>query len=296
VGHPRSALRIVGVDFTSAPRRAKPIVVAHTRASERNLWLERLESLADFDAFENFLRRPGPWLGGFDFPFGLPRELLGDLLWPCDWKALVAFCATLSRRELRGIFDGYRATRPTGRKYAHRATDAPAGSSSPMKLVNPPVALMFHEGAPRLAVAGVHVPGLAPGDRSRVALEAYPGLLARSITRRSYKNDARDKQTPARRAARRTIVAALEQGAPQLGLRLRCATPALRKRLIDDASGDTLDAVLCAIQAAWAARQPNYGMPRRVPPGEGWIVSAPFESRRSAFSSSGTASRARARP
>jgi hypothetical protein len=26
-----------------------------------------------------------------------------------------------------------------GSKYAHRATDIPAGSSSPMKLVNPPV-------------------------------------------------------------------------------------------------------------------------------------------------------------
>jgi len=145
-----------------------------------------------------------------------------------------------------------------------------------MKLVNPPVALMFHEGAPRLAAAGVHVPGLAAGDRGRVALEAYPGLLARSITRASYKNDARGKQTPARRRARRAIVAALETGAARLGLRLSFARPALRRRLIDDARGDALDAVLCALQAAWAVTQPNYGMPPRVPRGEGWIVSAPL--------------------
>jgi uncharacterized protein YjeT (DUF2065 family) len=280
VGHPRSALRIVGVDFTSAPRKAKPIVVAHARASGRQLRLERLEMFADFDAFERFLLRPGPWVGGFDFPFGLPQELLADLLWPKTWKALVAFCAMLSRRELRAIFDGYRATRAVGRKYAHRATDGPAGSSSPMKLVNPPVALMFHEGAPRLAAAGVHVPGLAAGDRSRVALEAYPGLLARSITRDSYKNDARGKQTPARRAARRSIVAALERGTPCLGLRLSFARPALRRRMIDDASGDALDAVLCAVQAAWGAAQPNYGLPRRVPRGEGWIVTATFTANR----------------
>jgi hypothetical protein len=143
-----------------------------------------------------------------------------------------------------------------------------------MKLVNPPVALMFHEGAPRLAAAGLHVPGLASGDRSRVALEAYPGLLARSITRASYKNDARAKQTPARRAARRAIVAALEAGAPRLGVRVAFVRPALRRRLIDDASGDCLDAVLCATQAAWAATQPNYGLPPRLPRGEGWIVSA----------------------
>lgn len=289
-------MRIVGVDFTSAPRPAKPIVVAHGCAQRGGMRLEAIETLADFESFERFLRRPGPWVGGFDFPFGLPRELVSDLLWPQDWKKLVAFCAMLSRRELRGILDGYRATRPLGRKYAHRATDGPAGSSSPMKLVNPPVALMFHEGAPRLAAARLHVPGLAAGDRTRVALEAYPGLLARSITRASYKNDARDRQTPARRAARRAIVAALESGAPRLGLRLACARPALRQRLIDDASGDALDAVLCAIQAAWALRQPNYGLPRHGPRGEGWIVTAPYARGRGALRPGDTASRARARP
>jgi len=275
VGRARAALKIVGVDFTSTPRKAKPIVVAHGRMQARGFHLEALEALVDFEAFERFLLRPGPWIGGFDFPFGLPRELLADLLWPRDWGRLIAFCAALSRRELRGVLDGYRATRPPGRKYAHRATDGPAASSSPMKLVNPPVALMFHEGAPRLAAAGLHLPGLATGDRGRVALEAYPGLLARSITRASYKNDARDKQTPARRAARRAIVAALQAGAPRLGLRLSFARPALRRRLIDDASGDALDAVLCALQAAWAVTQPSYGLPPRVPRGEGWIVSAP---------------------
>ncbi len=282
MGGARAALRILGVDFTSAPRRSKPIVVAHGRARGLRFHLEALEPLADFDAFERLLQRPGPWVGGFDFPFGLPRKLLDDLLWPVDWKRLVGICAALSRRELRGILDGYRATRPAGQKYAHRATDGPAGSSSPMKLVNPPVALMFHEGAPRLAAAGLHLPGLAAGDRGRVALEAYPGLLARSITRASYKNDARAKQTPARRRARHTIVSTLESGAPRLGLRLSFARPALRRRLIDDASGDSLDAALCALQAAWAVSQANYGMPRRVPRGEGWIVSATLDAQHAA--------------
>jgi len=275
-------VKIVGVDFTSAPRKAKPIVIAHGLARGRGFRLDALEPLADFDAFERFLLRPGPWVGGFDFPFGLPRELLADLLWPTDWRRLVTFCAGLSRSELRGILDGYRATRPAGRKYAHRATDRPAGSSSPMKLVNPPVALMFHEGAPRLAGAGVLVPGLARGDRARVALEAYPGLLARAVTRASYKNDARDKQTPERSAARRAIVTALESGAPRLGMRLSFARPRLRRRLLEDASGDSLDAVLCAIQAAWAVTQPNYGLPARVPRAEGWIVSAEFAAQRGA--------------
>ena len=130
----------------------------------------------------------------------MPRELVRDLGWPGEWRKLVELCGNLTRVELRGILDGYRATRPVGRKYAHRRTDLPAGSSSPMKLVNPPVALMFHEGAPRLADAGVHIPGLVDGDRSRVALEAYPGLFARSVVgRTSYTNDAKAKPSNAGR-------------------------------------------------------------------------------------------------
>jgi hypothetical protein len=257
-------LRIYGVDFTSAPRKAKPITAARGRLVRGVLELEAVERLADFAAFEALLALPGPWVGGFDFPFGLPAELVRDLGWPRRWKPLVAHCARLSRGELRTAFDAYRAGRPVGRKYAHRATDGPAGSSSPMKLVNPPVALMFHEGAPRLAAAGVHLPGLAAGDRSRVALEAYPGMLARSITRASYKNDTRSKQTPARAAARRAIVAALDIRAPR----------PLRRAMLEDASGDTLDAVLCAVQAAGAAGKPDFGLPVRVPRVEGWIIGA----------------------
>ena len=259
-------MRVFGVDFTSAPRQAKPIVVAHGFFSGK-ISIEKIEKLRSFAEFELFLRRPGPWIGGFDFPFGLPREIVRDLGWPARWRKLVDFCGDLTRAEFRGILDGYRATRPKGRKYAHRATDRPAGSSSPMKLVNPPVALMFQEGAPRLADAGVHIPGLADGDRSRIALEAYPGLLARSVTRDSYKNDAKAKQTPARRAARLAILKAIQ---------IR-SSKAIQRQLLDDATGDSLDAVICATQAAWAwrRRRANFGLPARIHACEGWIVSAP---------------------
>jgi hypothetical protein len=257
-------VRIYGIDFTSAPRPAKPITVASGTLVRGTLRIDCVERLVDFGAFEAFLARPGPWVGGFDFPFGLPRELVRDLGWPTRWRGLVEHCAGLSRQQLRETFDRYRASRPPGRKYAHRATDRPAGSSSPMKLVNPPVALMFHEGARRIAASGAHVPGLAAGDRSRVALEAYPGMLARSITRASYKNDAKAMQTPARSAARRAIAASLAID----------AAPATRRAMVADASGDTLDAVLCAVQAASAASRPDFGLPARVPRVEGWIIGA----------------------
>jgi hypothetical protein len=265
-------LRIYGVDFTCAPRRAKAITVASAVLEKNSLHVEEIQRIETFPGFEAFLQRPGPWIGGFDFPFSLPRELVRDLGWPPRWKALVAHCAAMSRLQLRDALDRYRASRPAGGKYAHRATDRPAGSSSPMKLVNPPVALMFHEGAPRLLAAGVHLPALADGDRQRVALEAYPGLLVRKQLgiRDSYKSDTRAEHTAARRAIRKRIVDALCSGRP-LGIKLQVER---KSALIEDGSGDLLDAAICAMQAAWAARRPRYGLPEKTPTGEGWIVSA----------------------
>lgn len=267
-------MRIYGVDFTCAPRRAKPITVAAGLLHGSTFQLAGMEKLASFAEFEAFIARPGPWVGGFDFPFSLPAELVRDLAWPSAWRALVEHCATMDRAQFRRVLDSYRQTRPVGSKYAHRATDLPAGSSSPMKLVNPPVALMFHEGARRLLAAGVHVPFLAPGDASRVALEAYPGLLARRQLglRASYKSDTRAEHTPARLAVRLEIAAALVDGRP-LGVRLE-TRKALLQALVEDGSGDLLDAAICAMQAAWAALRPGYGLPEQARAGEGWILTA----------------------
>lgn len=265
---------LLGIDFTSAPRRAKPIMVARGRRDDSRVRLERMEALTDFAAFERLLREPGPWLAALDFPFGLPRELVVALGWPQSWPALIAHYAALSRAEIRDTFAAFCARRPAGRKFAHRACDAPAGSSPSMKWVNPPVAMMLHAGVPRLIDAGVHLPALHDGDRQRVALEAYPGLLARElIGARSYKSDERAKQTVERFIARKDIVDALEQGRSRLGLRLALGH-ALREALVADACGDRLDAVLCLMQAAWASTQPHFGLPRGVDPLEGWIVSA----------------------
>ena len=223
-----------------------------------------------------------PWVGGFDLPFGLPRELVETLGWPTDWLACLRQYAALDREAIRATFAAFCNARPAGGKFAHRATDGPAGSSPSMKWVNPPVAFMLHAGVPRLIEAGVTLPGLHGGDPRRVALEAYPGLLARSVLgATSYKSDDKAKQTPERLIARKTLVNALENGlAPLLqaaGLRLKLSH-AQRDALADDASGDRLDAVLCLLQAAWAQRQHEAGHPRFGLPGfdplEGWIVTA----------------------
>ena len=270
----RIATQLLGIDFTSAPTRKKPITVAHGELGHGCVSLHRVDALPSFGEFEALLRRPGPWLGAFDFPFGLPRELVEALGWPRDWTALLRHYAALARPQIRDMFAAFCAARPAGAKFAHRACDVPAGSSPSMKWVNPPVAFMLHAGVPRLIEAGVHLPALHDGDRQRVALEAYPGLLARElIGARSYKSDERAKQTVERFIARKDLADALEQGRSRLGLRLVLGH-ALREAIVDDGSGDRLDAVLCLVQAAWASAQPDFGLPPGVDPLEGWIVSA----------------------
>lgn len=269
---------LAGIDFTSRPTRRKPITVAIGALDGQRVSLLRLDEHAGFDDFAAWLRMPGPWLGAFDFPFGLPRELVESLGWPRDWLPLMKHYAALSREQIRASFAAFCAARPAGGKFAHRACDIPAGSSPSMKWVNPPVAYMLHAGAPLLIDAGVHLPGLHEGDRARVALEAYPGLLARElIGRRSYKSDEKTKQTPQRLIARKDLIEALEQGRTRLGLRLRLSH-AQRDALAADASGDRLDAVLCLMQAAWASARPGFGLPAGLDPLEGWIVSAPAPS------------------
>ncbi|WOB07240.1 DUF429 domain-containing protein [Piscinibacter gummiphilus] len=269
-----TTMQLAGIDFTSRPTKRKPVTVALGELQHGVVRLTRLDLHERFEALSQWLHTPGPWLAACDFPFGLPRELVQALGWPAEWRPLMQHYTSLSREEIRDTFAAFCDARPAGAKFAHRACDVPAGSSPSMKWVNPPVAYMMHAGVPLLLDAGVHLPGLHAGDPLRVAVEGYPGLLARElIARRSYKSDDKAKQTPDRLIARKDLVEALEQGRSRLGVRLRLSH-AQRDALVADASGDALDAVLCLMQAAWASTQPGHGMPADADPLEGWVVTA----------------------
>lgn len=243
--------------------------------------LSQLLPFTTLDGWGQWLSDTPAWVGGFDLPFGLSRELVLELGWPPTWPELMAHYAAMGRAEIRTAFAAFCAARPVGGKFAHRRTDGPAGASPSMKWVNPPVAFMLHAGVPRLLAAGAAVPGLhvGAGDGAKVALEAYPGLLARElIGRRSYKSDASAQQDTPRWVARADLLSALERGQTRLGLRLSL-THAQRDQLLADARGDALDAVLCLVQAAWSlARRdsagPGYGLPVDIDPLEGWIATA----------------------
>jgi len=274
---PHAGLPLLGVDFSSAPSRRKPITVARGLLRSGVLRLQAVELLPTLAEFEALLQRPGPWLGGFDFPFGLPRAFVQQQGLGATTSEVIGAlrrrCAT--RMDFRALVDAWGNARPAGQRLLHRACDTALGagisSTSPLQTRYVPVGFMYYEGLARLVDAGCHLPGLHAGDPQRAALEAYPGLLAHElIGRRSYKNS----EQADRLIARKDIVERLEQGRSRLGLRLQ-ATQALREQLVHDASGDRLDAVLCLAQAAWASVQPGHGLPPRADPVEGWIATVP---------------------
>ena len=263
---------LYGLDFTSAPRPGKPITCASAVLEGNILHTEHVEPLLDFAAFESLLARPGPWVAGIDAPFSQPRRLVEALGWPRTWAGYVEEVAQLSKQGFEQTLKGHMETRPKGDKLHRRQADDLAGAVSPMALSYVPVGKMFFELAPRLLRTNLNVAPLRGTSDSRTVLEVYPALVARQlIGKKKYKSDTKQKQTEGMRAARQEIIGKLRTGLEGYALRLELGD-VLCAYLIDDATGDALDAVLCAVQAAWAVGQENYGIPNEADRLEGWIA------------------------
>jgi hypothetical protein len=279
-------MRIYGVDFTSAPSqgkargkaRGKAITVAEGELAGDALRIVRPPlKVRTFPAFEACLAAPGPWIAGLDFPFGQPRRLVRDLEWPPDWAGYVEEVAGMGRERFGERLEMYRASRPAGDKEHLRACDRPARAKSPMKWYGVPVGKMFYEGAPRLLRSEVSVLPCRPlPGADRIAVEAYPALVARWLTgpRQGYKA-SKGRATSKQEAARREIVRGLasDRLASRYGFRVELPG-ILATELVGDPTADLLDAVLAAVQAAWAwsRREDGFGIPPDADPAEGWIV------------------------
>jgi Protein of unknown function (DUF429) len=268
-------VRIYGLDFTSAPGRRKPLVVLGCALEGDSLRVEDSKTLTDFDGFEDFLQRRGPWVCGMDFPFGQPRSLISALGWPEGWEGYVGEVGMLPKEEFEDKIRADMAKRPRGSKWRYRLADRRSGSSSAMMLFRVPVGKMFYQGAPRLLASGVRVEPCRRNGDERVAVEAYPALVARRfLGRTAYKRDG-VPDTPERRSARETLLAGLESAvlrevygfAVEMGVRWR-------EEFAQDPSADALDSLLCAVQAAWTheKRDEGYGVPPECDPDEGWIL------------------------
>jgi len=268
-------VRIYGLDFTSAPGRRKPLIVLCCTLEGGSLRVEDSETLSGFGGFEDFLQRQGPWVCGMDFPFGQPRSLVAALGWPESWEGYVQEVGTLPKEEFEGKIRADMALRPAGSKWRYRLADRRSGSSSAMMLFRVPVGKMFYQGAPRLLASGVRVEPCRRNGDGRVAVEAYPAVVARRfLGRTAYKRDG-VPDTPERRSARETLLRGLESAVLRDVYGFAVEMDARwREELVSDPSADALDSLLCAVQAAWAYenRDEEYGVPPECDPDEGWIL------------------------
>ena len=279
-------MKIFGIDFTSVPSSKKAITYAQCTLSKKGIFLESLGCLTSFDEFERFLRQPDRWTAGIDFPFGQPRTLIENLHWPRTWDGYVEVVDRMTKPQFVETLLNYCNRRSRGDKHHLRVTDKLARSRSPMMLYRVPVAKMFFEGAPRLLNAGVNIRPCSVKDDPRLVVEAYPALAARRwIGKHSYKADSLSQQTPDMRSAREQIVYGLRsrEMKKDFGFHVHFGDDHATA-FIRDGTGDQLDALLCAVQAAWAysQRERNFGIPIDCDPLEGWIpdpsLTAPKES------------------
>ncbi len=251
-----SQMRIYGFDFTSAPCRRKPIVMAIGQLEGRKLTLLGLKDCSDWPAFEASLRLPGPWLAAIDLPLGLPAVVVNALGWPTAWANYVTLAARLELPTFLAQLQRYSDGQPPGQKLPRRPTDVLAQARSPLMRQRVPLARMFWQGAPRLLASGACLLPCHPTETGRCILEGYPALVARRWLRsRPYKGEGRGQNTLASRQARADLLRALTSSQLTQSYDLTLVLPAAyRSACLDDERGDHLDALLCAIQAAWAAR------------------------------------------
>lgn len=265
---------IYGIDFTSAPRRQKPIVCVAASLKQDVLTIQSCEKWTSFAPFESFLASSGSWYAGMDFPFGQPRELIDEMSWGKTWADYVGKISAMTKAEFASTLEEFSRSRPVGRKHLFRRTDRIASACSPMMVYGVPVAKMFYEGASRLLSSNVSVLPCRPVRVKRIALETYPALVARRVIgRESYKSASADGK---RRQARQRLVDAIVNGRLDATYEFNVTLPnGIRDQCVEDFTGDAVDAVSCCIQAAWASRQKDRGIPGNVDKTEGWIVDAP---------------------
>ena len=269
-------MRVYGIDFTCAPSARKPITCALCRLEDERLYLDALCLLESMECFHNLLASDGPWVAGMDFPFGLPRDFVQPVNWPPDWEAYVVSAGAMAPAAFRELAQSVAADRLAGYRYSLRDADRVAGAQSPMNVTCPPMGLMFHAGAPSLLASGATVLPMKSGDPDRTVVEACPALVAQAlIGHRPYKDEPSLSVNDPRTQARFALLDALRDDmlSRRYGLRL-FGLDAFADELAEDERGDAIDALMCAVQAAWAwtRRDVGFGIPSGADLNEGWIA------------------------
>lgn len=273
-------MQIYGIDFTSAPSKRKPITCAQGMFDGNTLTITALKHFYNFQAFEEWLKRSGPWVAAMDFPFSQPLRWVNNMGWPTVWDAYVALIEKMTLTEFTDCIKTYRNQQPAGEKYHLRPIDRVAKACSPMMIDYTPVGRMFYQGAKRLLQSDASIVPFIHRNPDKIVVEGYPAMIARMFCgKQGYKSDDKIRQQcEKRRQARLDMIAGLTSETLQQRYGFQLHLPWAILQQLETPDGDNLDAVLCAIQAAWAftKRAQDYGIPNTSEALEGWIADPGF--------------------
>ncbi len=290
---------ILGLDFTSAPSKQKPITLAwcELNTTTNILALSHFDSIDSLNLWSDWLDRESgdphsSWIGAFDFPLGQPVVWLQELGWvhldknghyPSNaWEQAMQRFSEMSKQEFEALIHNDIATRPMGDKFRFRLTDRMTRSSSPMKLHYPPVGKMFFQGACQLYKRPFSIWPCRVNQHPKTVFEGYPALLARRWSKVPYKTDTPKSASQNHQQSRKDIIKGLlrDTFTAEFGFKL-ILKPDQSELLLADSRGDYLDALLCAVEASWAYLQgaPDYGLSKALSTleqaqvsQEGWII------------------------
>ena len=282
-------MRVHGIDFSGSAAPGEDIWIASGEVADGHLRVTDARPAGEaFDGegrravlrdLRAFLAGDGPdggGIAGVDCSFGLPRAVLPDeIARTDDWRAVLDWVAERfadadGRSFQSALKERARASDVDGVELK-RATDRPTGASSPYSFITRYQTLhgLRDVLAPLVRAERVAVPpmllsdeGGDAGDRPAV-VEVYPAatLRALDLPDRKYKDDGNYPEGPARRER-------ILDGLVDWGVRLD-GVP--RGRLLSDAGGDALDAVVGTVAVARAVERDFDTNPDRYDPLEGYI-------------------------
>ncbi|MEB3206008.1 MAG: DUF429 domain-containing protein [Vampirovibrionales bacterium] len=271
----------VGIDFTSAPRKCKPITAVFAQRQSDRLLVTGLEHWVSFDALRQWLTTSvaQTWLCAIDAPLSFPYAFWEFFDWPADnWQRCAEKLSQLSMQAFEAMVAQYSQTQAPGQKLPMRPTDRLTKSSSPVRLYRVPVGRMAFRLWPILLESTVDIRPVHTSERPqhRTMIEGYPAMVARAfIGKTPYKSELScPDRSPSHRRARQMLLEAVQQDGCQDLYGFRVDLPeAIASTMLEDFRGDSLDAMSCCMQAAWAASREDFGIPRNIKAAkEGWIV------------------------
>ena len=257
---PKSISKVIGIDFSAARDGGRACWIAAATQDRSRLTIAKLIPAADLPgsgagpetflpALRAFIADCGDAVIGLDFPFGLPRPLVGGAAWR------VFLDTFLDNFPNPNALRSYCRDHDGGQELKRRCDREAETPFSPynLRMYRQTWWGIGHVLAPLVGSGSVRAgPMQPPAAALPTLIEACPAsVLKRLGVYQSYKGKA-----ASHRGARVAIMRRLEHERVEIA-------PDLATTAIDDAGGDALDAILAAVAAWPPAADPKQLEPRQ---------------------------------